>query len=405
MYIHYRDDAGTRCDAFDNCALARGWNYSCSPNCTPAATATTRGESRTFDWWLNRWSSANYNDPGWQAYNNAANLARAQEGGTTSDVLLPDVASYYPGGTAFDKTVEYYGIPLDGNHPRIQETFDVEASMGAYLSSALGRPVPTIPNAMALSWYYHPYFHTGYQSLNTPIEIEVWLDYTNLNTPMGGVPRALTYEIDYLPSKNVLAESLQGRKFYLQGANDSTSYNTKAQIFLLASYYLLNNKNLAFAYRDATRYNRDGNFFPSDPAQNYVWFQGMAYDVGVPVVNSFGLRDVFGAAGTTEHAEFATGNDPSTPSALSGGVVKQYHLFARQYSKALVLAKFLTYGGSLGPSSATTHQLGGTYRRLLADGTLDAAVITSITLENNEAAILVPVDVTAPAAVTDLQAQ
>ncbi len=74
-------------------------------------------------------------------------------------------------------------------------------------------------------------------------------------------------------------------------------------------------------------------------------------------------------------ARFATGTDPLNP-ALT------YKVFARDYENGLVLYKPLSYKSGIGEGTrneqtATTHQLGGSYRRVNADGTL-GPVITSI---------------------------
>jgi hypothetical protein len=91
-------------------------------------------------------------------------------------------------------------------------------------------------------------------------------------------------------------------------------------------------------------------------------------------------------AATGAMRTFATGTDPAN-AALT------YKVFARDYANALVLYKPLSYAlgkgeGTTANSTATTHQLNGTYRRVNADGSLSAPV-TSVTLRNGEGAILV----------------
>ena len=102
------------------------------------------------------------------------------------------------------------------------------------------------------------------------------------------------------------------------------------------------------------------------------WSPAVAYNVGLP---------------TSEWSLFASGTDPSS-STLS------FRVYQRSYSNALVLYKPLSYGnnktGTLADNTATVHQLQGTYRPLLADGTLGKPV-TSIVLRNGEGAILVKV--------------
>jgi len=409
LIIHNKQDVGTRCDYFNQCRTFKGWNESCSPNCTPAATAINRAESRAPNAWDLDWSDVNFTNPNWVAFNNQATLSTLTGGGTTSDIILTDNGDFYPPGSSYDKTVEYFGIALNQSHPRIQQAFDAQNNLGDYTSGQIGKHIAVAPNARSMYWYFHPYFHAGYQSLNGPIEIEVWIDWNDVNTPSGGVPRAVHYASDYLQSKNLLEESLQGKKFFLQGVSSTNTNKDKAKIFLLSHFYLLNNKNLSFAFRDATAYSRDeNNFFPTGPVQDYLYLPAIEYNVGQPIVNTLNKNDIFGNTNTTEHFLWATGNDPSTPNSISAGTTKTYNIFARQYDNALVLLKYRTYGGLLGATSRTTHALGGQYKKLKADGTLDSEIISSITLENNEGAILIPyqpVDITPPDAVTDLNAQ
>ena len=61
---------------------------------------------------------------------------------------------------------------------------------------------------------------------------------------------------------------------------------------------------------------------------------------------------------------------------------------ARDYQNALILVKFMPNSSTIGTSTQTTHQLNRTYYSLNVDGTLSSGV-SSISLRNNEAAILV----------------
>src|SRR4029453_13982269 len=83
---------------------------------------------------------------------------------------------------------------------------------------------------------------------------------------------------------------------------------------------------------------------------------------------------------------FATGFDPLSP-------MLTYKVFARDYENALVLYKPLSYQSGIGEGTrkeqtATTHQLGGNYRRVNADGTV-GPVISSLRLRNGEGAVLI----------------
>jgi hypothetical protein len=136
----------------------------------------------------------------------------------------------------------------------------------------------------------------------------------------------------------------------------------RTQLATLAYYYLL-------ADPDTTFLDYNGGYDTTGPWSRH-WFPAMGSDIGRPA-GSWSL--------------FASGADPAN-AALT------YRLYQRPFRDALVLYKPLSFGngvaGTLADATATTHDLGGAYYPLQADGTLGAA-ITSITLRNGEGAILV----------------
>jgi hypothetical protein len=138
----------------------------------------------------------------------------------------------------------------------------------------------------------------------------------------------------------------------------------RTQLATLAYYYLLADPATTFL-------DFFGGTAPNTSWVNH-WVAAAAYNIGAP---------------TGTWSQFASGTDPLNP-ALT------YRVYQRGFANALVLYKPLstdpteTQVGSL--TSATTHALNGTYRPLLADGTLGAPV-TSVTLRNGEGAILVRV--------------
>jgi hypothetical protein len=83
---------------------------------------------------------------------------------------------------------------------------------------------------------------------------------------------------------------------------------------------------------------------------------------------------------------FASGPDPYKPTLT-------YRVLARRFTHALVLVKMLPEGSVEDSRSFTVHALGGSYRPLLANGTLGAP-LTQVALRNNEATILIPQTVT-----------
>jgi hypothetical protein len=137
----------------------------------------------------------------------------------------------------------------------------------------------------------------------------------------------------------------------------------RTRMAALASYYLV-------ADPDATMFMAWGGEEPAS-AWSRHWWDAIGFDVGRPQ----------GAL-----SEFATGADPANEALV-------YHVFGRQYDRALVLYKPLSYAagkgtGGTGDDTATVHPLNGNYRPLNADGTL-GPVTQSVTLRNGEGAILV----------------
>jgi hypothetical protein len=131
----------------------------------------------------------------------------------------------------------------------------------------------------------------------------------------------------------------------------------------LASYYLV-------ADPDQTLFMAWGGEEPAS-AWSRHWWDAIGFDIGRP---------------RSALSEFATGADPANP-------VLTYHVFGRQYDRALVLYKPISYAagkgaGGTGDDTAAAHRLNGNYRPLNADGTL-GPVTQSVTLRNGEGAILV----------------
>lgn len=147
---------------------------------------------------------------------------------------------------------------------------------------------------------------------------------------------------------------------------NGTPDDPRTQMATLAYYYLLADRDWTFI-----------NFFGSSETTTTWrrhWVEAAAYNIG---------------QASAPWSVFATGKDPMDANL-------DYRVYQRTYTNARVLYKPLSYGhevgrrGTIGNPSATTHSLGGTYRPLLADGTLGSP-LTQITLRNGEGAILVKV--------------
>lgn len=146
-------------------------------------------------------------------------------------------------------------------------------------------------------------------------------------------------------------------------SNGGSPTDPRTQLATLAYYYLVADPKRTFLMF----------YGGAEPATSWTrhWSPAAAYNVGQPQ----------GA-----WSEFASGPDPANATLT-------YKVFRRNYTNAMVLYKPLSYklgtgNGTLAGTTATTHQLGGTFRPLRADGTLGAPV-TSVSLRNGEGAIFI----------------
>jgi hypothetical protein len=165
---------------------------------------------------------------------------------------------------------------------------------------------------------------------------------------------------------NLVNERLNNGSEYLvidsHPAGGSTT-DARTQLATLAYYYLLADPDRTFLM-----------FFGGyNPASSWTehWSPAAAVDIGTP-------------AG--DMRQLAAGLDPAN-SALT------YKVFARDYTNGLVVYKPLSYAtgqteGTTANNTTTTHQLGGTYRQVQANGTL-GPVVTAVALRNGEGAVFV----------------
>jgi hypothetical protein len=154
------------------------------------------------------------------------------------------------------------------------------------------------------------------------------------------------------------------------------------KLFVLGYAYLFNDRDrMAITY---VAEGQDGN--PNYDLETSHWAgPAMEFDIGQPVVNPPGVRDINGHENTNVFYEWARGEDP-------GNDWQTYTIFARQYENVMVLVKVRESADAVwDETTETTHSLGRLWSPLRADGTLGDPV-TSITLKNNEAAILVAVN-------------
>lgn len=395
FYLHYREDV--QLPGYTTVLVpgyppgfVPGWNPNAQPG-DPPASAASRSESRAFglyDLQHEPWLLANFCHPDYREF--AKDYIRRLVDGTVfgpngdpepMDGVLMDHGVFYPefNEGALTKTEEFYGIPLDDNHPYAEafETFYPELEQ--YLRNVFRKGIDVIPN------YGHVYFLSrpdpisqGVQNAVDWVWGEVWLTHRTGSAPITGSNRVVTYDNDYEGGVAAIArQSLAGER-RIVGARDLTngSLGTDAgRIFTLAVYYLIANPNTFFAYETVQTHRFTGDL------DQWQWNPAVAYDIGQPVMNPPGVADFDGRYGTKQHYVLAEGPDPYNP-ALT------YRVLARRFLYGIVLVKMLPEGSVTDDRSITTHDLGRTYRQLLGDGSV-STLVSVATLHNNEAVILV----------------
>lgn len=304
------------------------------------------------------------------------------------DCVWEDNAMYHPWGVnAIEKTFRYWDITVvdgDGNrnleHPLIEDRprggAEFIDALNAAVAGQVDEPVFGWPNVGAAWPHTIPPHEEIFLHYFDHVYVEWWLWGTD------GEESGPSYAVDYENSVRTILEFTrdQGENRYLQVNAHRSTATDEWKILALASFYLVNNDHTFFSFlvQPSADYPERGTDHPS----NFMWFDAIEFDVGAPRVNRLGLPDYLGNPGSSEHYEFAAGDDPGNPG-------ETFHVMARDYDRALVLVKFRQERDSIADdSTTTTHGLDGTYRPLRADGTLGPE-LTSITLRNSQGAILV----------------
>jgi hypothetical protein len=335
------------------------------------------------------WHMANITHEGYRRFliDQMVGLADGSLYGTANatgpvDGIMVDLGVYYPAFNdgLIDKTDEFYGIPLDDNHPYALGFVTFYSDLIEGLDGRLPRAVDIMPN------YGHVFFLDSSDPLSQGVLDavdwawgEVWIMYRGNSYPTRGSARAVSYEKDYEASiASIVRQTRAGGRRVL-GARDLETApvgSDRGRLFTLALYYLVHNPNTFYQYE-----SYDSHTYQVHVSQ-WQWNPAVSYGVGRPDRVPDGFVDFEGNPGTTEHYEFATGPDPYDPSLT-------FHVFARKFTNALVLVKMLPIGSVVDDQSVTVHPLDQPYRILRADGTASVEIVTSVSLRNNEGVILV----------------
>lgn len=144
------------------------------------------------------------------------------------------------------------------------------------------------------------------------------------------------------------------------------SYDNRIKMAVLTMYYMLSQVGTYIWF-----------FAGENPSRSWAdkWIAAAEYDVGAPVDETYSILE--------------SGDDPSDPSNFRYTVVQRLFQNARVLYKPMSENKVSMSPSTIyGDTTQTVHSLGGTYRQVLPDGTLGAAV-TSVSLKNAEGVILV----------------
>ncbi len=338
FYLHYIQD-DSYYDNFGTYLNTPGYNPACSPICNPPATATSIDQSRIPDYWLTTWKASNITSQLWFDYETTQILNLLNINGVQREAMFFDNAFFYPPTDLnYDKTHEYLNIPLDSNHPRIQEMYDEINLFKSSLDVYSGRDFKVISNLISPSWFFNNlYLKKNIQYINDTL-LEIWYPYAYYDKINKDV-QVSYYELYFATfSVQVLNMSLNYNKtFYLIGSEDYYQSTDRGKEFLLTQFYLINNKNLYFMYKD----DSNGQVIQNGRKTiDYAWVNQSEFDIGKPIPNILNKKDVFKQLNTNLPYEYEKPFDPSTN-------FRPSYIYARDYENALILSKMRGIGGSV----------------------------------------------------------
>jgi len=242
-----------------------------------------------------------------------------------------------------------------------QSKLELEAS----LKKATGNPAFRVQvNASDVDYIYNQF--ADLYSVKRDSLMDVSIEYlVTTGTGISRIPRLV----------QVYDDMEYGRQFFVRS---QTNYGPSTVIpfgfkqFIFATHYLINHPNAHFFFHYGSAGNYGGEPY-GDPKPTH-WHINQEVNIGQPVVHTG--TDYWGASNTDRFFEFASGSG--------------YVILGREYSNALVLAKFAGGGINSIGNNKTTHQLNGQYYPLLEDNSYGQPT-SSVTLGDSEGVILIKV--------------
>lgn len=397
FYLHYREDVSV--PTWEGKTIVAGFPAGVAPGYNPGgpnASATQRSQSRVVGYYYAGSPTplcfANLAHPGYRGF--LADMIAGLIDGTwyfnqpfatgPIDGVMMDDAIWYPlfGEGLLDHSAEYWNVPVNDSHPLTMSIENLFPWLAQAELDRLGETKDIMPNYGHVLFLNYPNRCAQNIQTTTPwILGEVWVSFTGASSPTSGSARCITYDNDYIQAvREIIRETRNGARRVL-GAQDrynGVAGTDRGKMFTLGLYYLLHNKHTYYMYT-STGDSNVGHI------STWGWNPASQYDIGQPDVIPNSAVDFEGKSNTKEHYLFASGADPVNSSLT-------YRVLARRFTNALVLVKMLPAGSTVDANSATTHQLGGTYGILQPDGLLDPTPLTQVSIRNNEALILIPLD-------------
>jgi hypothetical protein len=365
LYYHYYFD--TTININSGTLTVRGYG---------GGSAQTLQEARARVRWNGGWVAINPSSPTWRAASQARTLEMLRVPGTSGqygDGLFLDTfdglmdSGHY--SSHLENTIELRGLGgVDAVYARVvQDVIDSKVELETFLRARTGKPsfvVMANIGDVDIPYYWTAGVFMGPRRTDL-MDLAIEYLITSGFSSTDRIPRL----------RQAYDDMENGRRLWIRSqtnfARNMRDIPLAFSQFILAAHYLINHKNAWFMYHEGSPVSYGGT--PYGFLKKSHWHSNMEIDIGTPIVRNG--KDYWNKNNTHRFFVFAKDAD--------GSVV-----LGREYSKALVLAKFGRQGGwdNIG-AGRKVYELGAEYRSLLAENRIGEA-ITKVTLGSAEGAIL-----------------
>ncbi len=249
----------------------------------------------------------------------------------------------------------------DANAQAADDLIAAMKDLKTYLSNQVGRPILTIPNTGDVDSFYQwrKFIYEDRLSDYSHVMVEYMVRAGSSNYRI----KRLQQVYDTMVNKGLV--------FFARNETSILDVSEKVKQFLLASHYLINHPNYILMYHRGSP-----QFYGGTPAGQFYtthWHKNLEFNIGTPIRRC--SPDYWGESCSDKFFLFASSID--------------YKIVAREYTQALVLAKFGVKGFVANAGmNPTIHKLDRVYTLLQPDNSLGPP-ITEITLGDSEGAILI----------------